>query len=185
VTGEMRDARSFDEFYRGTTVRLVRYAYAMVGDLAEAQDVVQEAYTRAWRHWRTVGEHPAPEAWMRLTISRLATDRWRRMTGWRAVLQRSAPPEPVAAPSENTVVLAAALRRLPANLRQAVALHYLFDMPVEQVAAETGTPVGTVKSWLHRGRAELAVLLADPTATDAVVRSATPKGRVLEVTDAE
>jgi RNA polymerase sigma-70 factor (ECF subfamily) len=170
----MRDARSFDDFYRGTNVRLVRYGYAMTGDLAEAQDIVQEAYTRAWRHWRTVVGHPAPEAWMRLTISRLATDRWRRISGWRAALHRSGPPEPVGAPSEDTVVLTAALRRLPANLRQALALHYLFDMSVEQIAQETGSPVGTVKSWLHRGRAELAALLTE-----------SPTGRILEVTDVE
>jgi len=63
---------------------MVRYGYAMTGDLGDAQDVVQEAYIRAWRHWRTVAGHPSPEAWLRLVISRLATDRWRRISGWRA-----------------------------------------------------------------------------------------------------
>jgi RNA polymerase sigma-70 factor, ECF subfamily len=45
----------------------------------------------------------------------------------------------------------AALRRLPVTYRQALALHYLFDMPVVEIAHETGVPVGTVKSWLSRG----------------------------------
>jgi RNA polymerase sigma-70 factor (ECF subfamily) len=158
----MRDAQAFDEFYRDTSLRMVRYGLALTGEPAEAQDVVQDAYTKAWRHWRTVAAHPAPEAWLRLTISRLATDRWRRMSALRAVLSRTGPPDAaVPPPSEDTVLLTTALRRLPARLRQAVALHYLFDLSVAQIAAETGAPVGTVTSWLHRGRTELAAILVE------------------------
>jgi len=167
----MRDAQAFDEFYRDTSLRMVRYAYALTGDLAEAQDVVQDAFTKAWRNWRTVAVHPAPEAWMRLTISRQSTDRWRRLGGLRSVLSRTGPPEPAPPPSEDTVLLTAALKRLPAHLRQAVALHYLFDLSVAQIAEETNSPVGTVTSWLHRGRTELATILT--------------AGRSLEVHDAE
>ncbi|WP_430779619.1 RNA polymerase sigma factor [Actinoplanes sp. G11-F43] len=58
----MRNAESFDDFYRQTLTRVLRYAYALVGDPGDTQDVVQEAYARAWRHWRTVAAHPAPEA---------------------------------------------------------------------------------------------------------------------------
>jgi RNA polymerase sigma-70 factor (ECF subfamily) len=83
----MRDSDSFDEFYRTTSVRLTRYGYTVTGDLAEAQDLVQEAYTRAWQRWRTVAEHPNPEAWVRLVVTRLANDRWRRMGRWRAALR--------------------------------------------------------------------------------------------------
>ena len=159
----MRDSSTFDDFYRDTSVRMVRYGYAMTGDLADAQDVVQEAYTRAWRHWRTVRRHPAPEAWVRLVVNRLATDRWRRLSTWRAALVRTGPPEPAPPPDETTVPLTAALRRLPVKLRQAVVLHYLLDMPVQDIALETGAAVGTVTSWLHRARTELATILTEPT----------------------
>lgn len=167
----MRDAHGFDEFYRDTSLRMVRYGFALTGDLGDAQDVVQEAYTRAWRRWRTVAAHPAPEAWLRLTISRLATDRWRWLSGRRAALRRHGPPEPAPPPSEDTVLLTAALKQLPPHLRQAVALHYLFDLSVAQIADETNSPVGTVTSWLHRGRTELAAILT--------------AGRPLEAHDAE
>jgi RNA polymerase sigma-70 factor (ECF subfamily) len=163
----MRDARSFDEFYRDTSLRMVRYAYALSGDLGDAQDIVHDAYTKAWRHWRTVAVHPAPEAWLRLTISRLATDRWRRLTGWRSALSRTGVPEPAPPPSEDTVVLTAALKKLPAHLRQAVSLHYLFDLSVAQIAEETRSPVGTVTSWLHRGRTELAAILTAERSLEA------------------
>lgn len=158
----MRDAHSFDDFYRTTAVRTLRYAVALVGDQAEAQDAVQEAYARAWRRWESVSAHPAPEAWVRLTVSRLATDRWRRILGLRTALARSGPePAAHAPPSEDTVLLVAALRRLPVRQRRALALHYLYDQSVEQIAAETGAAVGTVKSWLSRGRDRLAALLAE------------------------
>lgn len=157
----MRDANSFDDFYRSTSMSMLRYASAVTGDRSEAQDVVQEAYARAWRHWRAVSEHPAPEAWLRVVVSRLATDRWRRVRGLRMALVRSGPPPSVRPPSEDTVLLVAALRQLPAGQRRALALRYLVDLSIEEIAVETGASTGTVKSWLSRGRASLARSLDD------------------------
>lgn len=156
----MRDANSFDEFYRTTSVRLMGYGYAVTGDLAEAQDLVQEAYTRAWQRWRTVSVHPNPEGWVRLVVTRLATDRWRRLGRRRAALLRSGPTEYAPPPGEDAVMLTAALRGLPVAHRQALALHYLMDLPVAEIAAEAGVAVNTVKSWLSRGRAGLVAALA-------------------------
>ncbi|MCW3839407.1 SigE family RNA polymerase sigma factor [Micromonospora yasonensis] len=155
----MRDANSFDDFYRSTSVRTLRYGYAVADDPAEAQDLVQEAYARAWRQWGKLAAHPAPEAWLRLVISRLATDRWRRLRSWRLAASRTGPPDDVRPPGEETVLLVGALRQLPVRQREALALHYLFDMSVAEVAREAGVPTGTVKSWLARGRARLAELL--------------------------
>src|SRR5262245_536512 len=157
----MRDSDSFDEFYRTTSVRLIGYGYAVTGDLAEAQDLVQEAYTRAWQRWRAVSAHPNPEGWVRLVVTRLASDRWRRLGRWRAALRRSGPTEYARPPSEDAVVLTAALRGLPVAHRQALALHYLLDLSVAEIAAEAGVAVNTVKSWLSRGRAGLAAALAE------------------------
>ncbi|WP_308193146.1 RNA polymerase sigma factor [Micromonospora trifolii] len=157
----MRDGQSFDDFYRSTTRRMMRYGYAVVGDYNEAQDLVQEAYARAWRQWGRLSAHPAPEAWLRLVVSRLATDRWRRLRGLRGALRLAGAPPSVSPPNEDSVLLVQALRQVPATHRRALALHYLFDMPVEEIAVEIGVPVGTVKSWLSRGRARLAALLPD------------------------
>lgn len=155
----MADVDGFDAFYRGTATRLLRYAYGLTGDPAEAQDLVQEAYARAWQRWRRVSGYEDAEAWLRLIVTRLATDRWRRLSVRRARAQR--PPDPVAPPSEDTVLLVAALRTLPAGHRRALALHYLLDRSVAEIAAETGVSVNTVKSWLARGRGGLAAALGD------------------------
>lgn len=175
-----RDATGFDEFYRATSARVLRYAYAVTGDRSEAQDAVQEAYTRAWHDWRKVERHPAPEAWVRLVVSRLAVDRHRREAGWWKAVVRSGPPASVAPPREDTVLLTTALRSLPVNQRQALALHYMFGLPVADIARETGAPPGTVKSWLSRGRAALAELLTEPAES-----SDRPVPSVLEVNDVE
>jgi RNA polymerase sigma-70 factor (ECF subfamily) len=62
-------------------------------------------------------------------------------------------------PDENRVAVIEALRTLSAPVRESVALHYIADLSIVQIAAETGTPAGTIKARLHRGRAQLASAL--------------------------
>ena len=149
----------FDAFYRDTSRRLLRYAYGLSGDPAEAQDMVQEAYARAWQRRKRLAGYEDPEAWLRLVVNRLSADRWRRLgvRKQRAAAQAPAPPAPP--PSEDVVLLVRAMRTLPAAHRRALALHYLLDRSVAEIAAETGKSTGTVKSWLSRGRAGLAAAL--------------------------
>ena len=64
-------AGDFDEFYLGSARRVIHHVYALCGDLAEAQDVTQEAYTRAWLRWSTVSRYEDPEGWVRLVAFRL------------------------------------------------------------------------------------------------------------------
>ena len=67
----MPDVDGFDEFYRGSRQRLLGFVYVLTGDLAEAQDAVQEAYVRAWQRWSTVSAYEEPEAWVRVVDTRL------------------------------------------------------------------------------------------------------------------
>lgn len=157
----------FDEFYRETSRRTLRYAYALCGDAATAQDLTQEAYVRAWQRWRRVGEYEHADAWVRLVVARLATDAWRRLGLRRRWDATAYPARPVDPPGEDTVLITAALRRLPIRQRQAVALHYLMDLSVLDIAAEMGASEGTVKSWLARGRAALAQILTTTTTEEA------------------
>ncbi|HEV7898871.1 MAG TPA: sigma factor-like helix-turn-helix DNA-binding protein [Planosporangium sp.] len=61
----------FDAFYAASARRVVHHVYAVCGDLAEAQDVVQEAYARAWQKWSTLADYDDPEAWVRTVAWRL------------------------------------------------------------------------------------------------------------------
>ena len=144
----------------------MRYAYAVTGDLGAAQDLTQEAFIRAWQQWSKVSRYERAEAWVRLVVTRLATDRWRQLRARRTAARIATLPTHVRPPSEDTVLLVRALRQLPPNQRRVIALHYLCDMSVADIAAETGAPVGSVKVWLARGRAALAAHLGD-TLTEA------------------
>lgn len=161
----MSAADEFDRFYRDTTRRLMRYAYGLTGDQSESQDVVQEAYARAWQRWSTVSRYDDPEAWLRLVLTRLVTDFWRRRAVRRAAADAARPVSPAAPPGDDTVVLVRALRELPMNQRRALVLHYLLDRSVSDIATETGAAEGTVKSWLSRGRSALAARI-EPEGAD-------------------
>jgi RNA polymerase sigma-70 factor, ECF subfamily len=67
----VRDSGKFDEFYAETATRVVTQVYMMTGDLAEAEDAVQEAYARAWLRWPRVGAYADPAAWVRTVAYRI------------------------------------------------------------------------------------------------------------------
>lgn len=160
-TGGSGDATGFDAFYAASGPRLVRQLHAMTGDLGDAQDCVQEAFARAWQRWSRVSALDDPEQWVRTVAWRLAVSRFRRLTTARGALRRHGPPPDVPAVDADHVALVAALRQIPEAQRRAVVLHHVVGLSVDEVAAETGAPSGTVKARLARGRAALAALLSD------------------------
>jgi RNA polymerase sigma-70 factor (ECF subfamily) len=160
----------FEAFYEATVQRLVRQFYALTGDLGDAQDIAQEAYARAWQRWSRVSRYEAPEAWVRTVGLRLAVSRWRKAQNAAVAWRRHGPlPDPPEM-DPGAVVIVAALRRLPRQQRTAIVLHHLADLPVEQVAHEMQSPVGSVKAWLSRGRHALAEQLNDQS-TPAMIRN--------------
>ena len=159
----MKDAESFDAFYAGTNRRLLHQMYAMTGNLADAQELVQEAYARAWQRWSTVSAYDDPQAWVRTVAWRLAASKWRRAKTSMAAMVRHGPPEATPEPSIDNVALVAALKQIPEAQRRAIVLHHLSGLSVAEVAHETHSPEGTVKARLARGRAALAQLLSDST----------------------
>lgn len=154
------DREEFTSFYIAAFHRLVGQLYAMTGDQAEAQDAVQEAFVRAWARHGKLDRDGSPESWIRVTAWRIAMSRWRRKHDSR-LLRLAARPESIAGPTPDRVAFVEALRKVPAEQRRALALHHLCDLTVEQVAAETGVPTGTVKARLARGRAALALHLQE------------------------
>jgi RNA polymerase sigma-70 factor (ECF subfamily) len=155
----MRDDQGFEEFYAAVFGRLVGQLYLVTGDLAEAEDAVQEALTRAAVRWGRLQDYAVPEAWVRRVAMNLASDGFRRARRRLAAAARL-PPEPDHPATLEGLVVADALRALPMAQRKAVVLHHLLDLPVDRIAAELGVPVGTVKSRLARARSTLAARLA-------------------------
>jgi RNA polymerase sigma-70 factor (ECF subfamily) len=153
--------RDLDELYAASYRRLVVQLFALCGDMADAEDAVQEAFVIAIRKRRRVMQAENPEAWVRtVAVNRLHS-------GWRhaAVVRRyhprvPGPQAPVEVGPEH-VAITTALARLDHDQRLVVVLHHLADLGTAQIAAELGIPEGTVKSRLARGRSRLADLLDD------------------------
>jgi RNA polymerase sigma-70 factor (ECF subfamily) len=163
-------SEEFDAFYHATNRRLSHQMYAMTGNLADAQECVQEAYARAWQHWKSVQQAADPAAWVRTVAWRIAASRWRKTRNGLKAFARTGRPEHTQPPSPDHVALVSALREISEEQRRAIVLHHLVGLSVEEVAQEIGAPVGTVKARLSRGRAALAQLLREePIGGDADV----------------
>ncbi len=151
------DERAFDELYTTSYRRLVGQVYAMCGDLAEAQDCVQEAFIRAWNQRHTLDVERSPETWVRVVASRLAISRWRRARKAFRAPDRAYAAAPPAEPGVLHVALTRALQQLPAGQRRAIVLHHLCDMSVAEIAEELCLSVGTVRKHAEHIRERLGV----------------------------
>ena len=161
----MDDVEFVRELYDASYRRLLGQLVGVTGSLAEAEDVVQEAFVRALDRAGSVRRTDNPEAWLRTVAVNLARSRWRRVRRFAGLAPRLVDEPEQRESATDRVALLTALRRLPAAQREAIALHHLADVPVHEVAATLGVPVGTVKARLSRGRAALATLLSEPALT--------------------
>ncbi len=163
VTAERVPARAaaeaaLTELYRACYRRLVTQLYAFTSDLTEAQDVVQEAFARALARPQGLTDMDSPEAWLRTVAINVVRRRWRRRKIFDTIMLRDRPVQQFveSAPSPERADLRDAIATLPRTYREVIVLHYLADLPVDEVARLLSVPVGTVKSRLSRGRAALA-----------------------------
>ncbi len=114
----MARTRSFEEFYTGAVGRLLGQLFAVTGDLHEAEEIVQEAFTRAAARWTRLRDYDVPEAWVRRVAMNLAADRARgRRRQIRAMVKLRPAPE-VLPVSVEALALAEAMVTLPMRQRQ-------------------------------------------------------------------
>lgn len=152
----VRVAPSFDEFYSREYPKLVGLAYVLTGSSAVAEDLVQHACTEAHRQWSKVGTYDRPGAWVRRVIVNKSTSRFRRLRSETRALTRIAGQRvEVVEPSERSLEVWAAVRRLPTRQAQAIALLYWEDMSIATIGEVLGCSTETVKTHLKRGRATL------------------------------
>ena len=152
------DEHEFDALYRRLSPRMMGQAYAMTGSTAAAEDLVQEAFGRAWVRWSRVRRLENPEAWMRRVMVNQAISDWRKRSRPEVLDPRLRPGEVT---EVDAIWLSDALRTLPRNQCRAVVLHDAAGLTVPEISRQLRVPSGTVKSWISRGRTRLAILLDD------------------------
>jgi RNA polymerase sigma factor (sigma-70 family) len=157
----MVDRPALDELYDASYRRLVVQLYAICGDLADAEDAVQEGFVAALRKHPQLAQVQNPEAWVRTTAINHLHSRWRHAAVVRKYAPRvPGPQQPIQVGPEH-VAIVTALAQVDADHREVVVLHYLADLGTAEIAAELGIPEGTVKSRLSRARARLVGLLEE------------------------
>ena len=150
---------AFDVFYRREFRPMVALAYALSGSRYAAEDLAQEAFVAAARQWDRIGRYEAPGGWVRRVVANKSVSLYRRKAAEaravsRVALQRQTPlPELSASDDE----FWSHVRALPRKQAQAIALHYLEDRPVSEVAEILGCAESTAKVHLHKGRKNLAM----------------------------
>lgn len=157
--------RSFEDFYRAELPGLVALGRALAPP-GLAEDVAQEAMMVAYRRWSAIRELERPEAYVRRTCANLAVSQVRRRLAEARAFRRTAAPqtvEQVGGPGEFWQLV----RSLPRRQGQVVALYYVFDLSVADVARTLAVSEGSVKVHLSRARQTLARSLDLPAEVDS------------------
>ncbi|GAA0996498.1 SigE family RNA polymerase sigma factor [Acrocarpospora macrocephala] len=156
------DEAAFDEFLAARSTALLRTAVLVCGASPhDAEDLVQGALERVYRHWGRI-RHDNPEAYARRVVVNAAISRARR----KRVIQEitfARPPETAVDAVDHGLrdALMAELRKLPARMRAVIVLRYWEDMSEAETAAALGCAIGTVKSQAARGLARIRERLAE------------------------
>jgi RNA polymerase sigma-70 factor, ECF subfamily len=159
-TVPVRAVASFEQFYERELRSVVGLAYALSGSRSAAEDLAQDAFVAAHRNWGKISQYDKPEAWVRRVVANLSVSRFRKSISEARALarlnrdQHILPELPVEADE-----FWSAVRSLPRRQAQSLALHYLEDRPVNEIAEILECSPNTVKVHLHKGRAGLAARL--------------------------
>jgi RNA polymerase sigma factor (sigma-70 family) len=148
----------FADFYRSCADDCFRAVMISVADEDKARDLVDEAFARAFASWRTVGTHPAPQAWVVRTALNANISWWRRRGRELSMPDPGVVADTAAAAESDSLVdptIMAALTRLPDRQRQVVALRLFLDLDTAHTAEVLGIAHSTVKAHLARAIASL------------------------------
>jgi RNA polymerase sigma-70 factor (sigma-E family) len=154
------------DLFREHHLELVRLALVMVGDLATAEDVVQDAFERLHRGWHGLRHPSSSLAYVRASVLNGCRSAHRRA----AVARKHAPQlaEPpwrsgpdAASAADDRGALAGALRRLPRRQREVLVLRYYLDLDVAEIAGTLRITPSSVRAANTRGLAALARALGE------------------------
>lgn len=153
---------SFDEFFRAEYTRVVGLAAVLCGQRAIAEELAQDAFFAAYRHWDAVADYQDPAGWIRRVVVNFATSTLRRRAREARALTRLAQ-RPVAESTALTIDgdFWQAVRALPRRQAQCIALHYLDDRSADEIAAILHIEPVTVRVHLHAARSTLAAKIGE------------------------
>jgi RNA polymerase sigma-70 factor (sigma-E family) len=159
----------FDAFFRREYRPLVGLAIVLTGDAAAAEDLAQDALVAAHRKWEQLADYDDPGAWVRRAVANRSASTWRRRARELRAMTRLAHRVTDVVPQLDPPDEAFwdAVRALPARQAQCVALRYLEDRDVDDIARILDVAPGTVRVHLHEARVTLAQRLREALEDEA------------------
>jgi RNA polymerase sigma-70 factor, ECF subfamily len=163
---------AWDRLLRRYQLPLYSYAYELVRDEQASLDIVQETFINAVRRVASLREAGKFGSWLFGICHQKCLQHWRRHGREARLREEELPadwPDPASDPGELLIHREAeaqflrALEQLPAPQRAVVLLHFVEDFSIDEIAAVTGVPAGTVKSRLHYAKCALRALLEERT----------------------
>ena len=158
----------FDEMYRADWHPVVALGWTLTGSRTAAEELAQDAFLDAYRRWDHVGSLDRPGAWVRRAVANRAVSHRRHLRVVEAGAARLATAARVAqsahddtaSPPDTDPGFWAAVRALPERQAQVVALHYLEDLGIDDIADLLALRASTVRVHLSRARRSLARTLS-------------------------
>jgi RNA polymerase sigma-70 factor (sigma-E family) len=148
------------QFIEAESPALLRFAWALVGNWATAEDLVQTALVATWPRWESINQVERPEYYVRkvilTTFLRWRRRRWNQEIPTVELPRRLGQADDYSAVDSRQAVLAA-LMQLPPRQRAVVVLRYFTDLSEAQTAELLGCSIGTVKRHSHDALARLRV----------------------------
>jgi RNA polymerase sigma-70 factor (sigma-E family) len=160
------EATPFDGWVAVRGPALLRLAYTLTGNAADAEDVVQEALARALPRWDRISRVENVDAYVRRMVVNAHTSWWRRFRRRESPVEEVRDSAVAAAPGlmpDERAALWAALETLPRAQRTAIVLRYYEQLEYAEIAALTGVREGSVRSRVSRGLAALRAELGEET----------------------
>lgn len=168
----MSDTDQFESFLLEHQDKVFATALRILGNEADARDVAQEAFLRAWRHWGDVSRAGSGGAWVKTVARNLAINilqrhraRWNSFTdlapedpdgpSFESMLSVPGTQLEQVLNAEQRVLLERVVAQLPPDQRAALVLYHFEDMDYAQIAQELGVSLGKVKTDIHRARRAL------------------------------
>lgn len=149
---------TFESFYRREFRDVVGLAYALSGSRLGAEDLAQEAFAAAHQRWDRIGGYDKPGAWVRRVVANMAVSGFRRKAVEAKALARLAGQrhQPLPELDAEDDEFWRKVRQLPDQQAKAIALFYIEDRPVADIADILDCSPATAKVHLFRGRKALA-----------------------------
>lgn len=170
----MSDPAQFEAFLTAYQDMVYATAFRLLGQEAEARDIAQEVFVRAWEHWDSLAGSPTAGGWLKTVTRNLCINHLQRYRArWKFFSDLKSPDasddEPgleatFAAPetlesdlltTDQRAILVDAMEKLPPDQRTALALYHFEDLDYLEIAERLGVSLGKVKTDIHRARLAL------------------------------